>query len=131
MATQSDIIVKKADAATNITWSAVVRSAGDKIAAVWKSVTASVNRAFQPTASQVAYDNGPKTARRVISMVKFPVVRNVAGVDVVVHTVHMELTGLIPNELTAAETAEAVEQSINIFASTQFRSSYLSGYSPN
>lgn len=131
MAVQADIVVKKADNATNVTFSAIVRSAGDKIAAVWQSLTSSTSVANRWTLKQVSMDNGPKTARKVVTTYKAPIVRTINGAEVVVATIPMELSGVIPTLLTGAEIDEAVSQGLNLMASAQVKSGYTSGYAAN
>lgn len=131
MATQADIVVKKADGTTNVTFSAIVRSAGDKIAAVWQSLTSAAAVANRWTLKQVSSDNGPRTARKVTTLYRAPIVRSIGGVDTVVATVPMELSATIATTLTGAEIDEAVSQGLNLFASAQVKTGYVSGYAPN
>lgn len=131
MAAQVDIVIKKADNATNVTFSALIRSAGDKIAAVWQSLSSSSSVANRWTLKQVSHDNGPKTARKVMTFFRAPIVRTINGADVVVATVPMELTATVATVLTDAEINEAVSQGLNLFATAQVKAGYTSGYAAN
>lgn len=130
MPNMADIVIKKADNVTNVTYSAVTPSAGDRSPAVWRSNSSATLRGNRATLSLDARSNGTGTARRVHAAARFHVVRTIDGVEVIAHTVPMELTAVIPEGLTDAEVSEAVEQEINLLSSVLVRQSIAIGYAP-
>lgn len=68
----ADLTVKKADGTTDIVWSGVVSSAGDKSASRHNSKTVSTIPAFQPQMSIKSESNGDSTTRRVHVNVVYP-----------------------------------------------------------
>lgn len=131
MATIADIVIKKADAVTNITFTAVAGSAGDKLPAAWRSETAASYRSHRPVFTLATQDNGSKTARRANLKVVFPVARTVSGVEVVADKVILDMSILVPSALTDAEIGEAVSQSLNLLVATQIVAAIKAGVAPN
>lgn len=126
----ADITVKKADAATNVVYTQLTASAGDRSPAIWRSNTSATLRGNRSTLTQEAHSNGPGTARRVTTKYMAPVVRTIDGLEQVVAYVPMDLNAVIPNGLTDSEVTEAVEQGLNLFASPLIRQSVALGYAP-
>lgn len=131
MAAIADIIVKKADGTTNITYTAIAGSAGDKIPAAWRSETSATLRGNRDVVTLVTQDNGPKTARRATAKAVMPIARVVSSVETVEDRIVFDLSAIVPNNLTDSEIAEKVEQALNMFASAPFRAAFKSGFSPN
>lgn len=131
MATIADIVIKKADAVTNITFTAVAGSAGDKIPAAWRSETAASYRGNRPVFTMATQDNGSKTARRANLKVVFPLARTVGGVEAVADKVILDVSILVPNALTDVEIGEAVSQSLNLLGATQIVAAIKAGIAPN
>lgn len=131
MATIVDLIVKKADGTTNITWTAVNGAAGDKLPASWRSETAASFRGNRPTYLLSTQDNGAKTARRANGKVVFPITRTINSVEVVVDKVIVDFSAIVPNALSDAEISEAVSQAFNVIGATVTIASVKSGTTPN
>lgn len=131
MANIADLVIKKADGTTNITFTAVAGSAGDKLPAAWRSETAATYRSNRPVFTMVTQDNGQKTARRANLKVVFPVVRTVSGVETVSDKVLLDASVLVPNALTDAEISEAVSQALNLLGAAAVVSAIKAGISPN
>lgn len=68
----ADLVILKADGATNVTWSGIVASAGDKSASRHASKSVSTIPAFQPQMSIRTEANGNSAARRVHVNVVYP-----------------------------------------------------------
>lgn len=131
MATVADIIVKKADGTTNITYTAIAGSAGDKSPAVYRSETSATMRSNRDVVTLTCQDNGPKTARRTSAKAVMPVARVVNTVETVTDKVIGDISILVPNALTDAEINEKVEQLLNMFACPVFRAAFKAGLAPN
>lgn len=63
MPNMANLTVKKADGTTDVTYTALVPSAGDKSPAVWKSLSAAAISAMQPELRVRTSSNGDFTAR--------------------------------------------------------------------
>lgn len=131
MATIADIIVKKADGSTNITYTAIAGSAGDKSPAMWRSDSSATMRSNRDVITLTCQDNGPKTARRSTAKAVMPVARVVNTVELVTDKIIGDLSIVVPNALTDAEINEKVEQLLNMFACPVFRAAFKAGLAPN
>lgn len=129
MPQMANITVKKADGTTDVTYTANVPSAGDKSPASWTQNSESA-RSLRPTISALSQYNGPRDARRVSFVGKFPVVRQVAGVPTKVATIPVEATIALPLVITDNEAGEAAAQFANILRSTLMQQVFSSGYAP-
>lgn len=131
MPTMADIIIKKADNTTNVTYVAATPSAGDKSAAVWKNPTVGTVLAARPTFTFVMMDNGNKKARRARSSFIWPKARvDIASNVTVAGGASSESSHLIPQDMTPAEIDEYVAQYSNLLASALIKSCLTSGYAP-
>lgn len=74
MPQQTNLTIKKNDGTTDIVWTGVVPSAGDKAPARWESLTVGSSMAHRPYMTHSSRDNGPGTARRAEVNVVYPVV---------------------------------------------------------
>lgn len=126
----ADITVKKADGTTNVVYTAITASAGDRSPALWRNNTSATLRGNRSTLSMETHSNGPGTARRDTLKFNYPVIRTVDGQEVQVGVVPMDLSAVVANGLTDAEISEAIEQGLNCFASTLIRQSVALGYAP-
>lgn len=126
----ADISVKKADGTTNVVYTAITASAGDRSPALWRSNPSATLRGNRSTVQMETHSNGPGTARRAAVKYMAPVVRTIEGQEVVVASIPMSLDAVLPNGLTDSEITEAVEQGMNLFASTLIRQSIALGYAP-
>lgn len=129
MPQMANITVKKADGTTDVTFTANVPSAGDKSPASWTQNSESA-RSLRPTISTLSQYNGPRDARRVSFVGKFPVVREAAGVPTKVATIPVEATIALPLVITDSEASEAAAQFANILRSTLMQQVLSSGYAP-
>lgn len=125
----NNITVKKADGTTDITYVADTPSSGDRSPATW-TVKNAVARALRISLSFMSQWNGARTGRRCSVIAKYPVIREINGVNTVVATIPMELTTLIPQLVLDAEADEAVAQFGNLIKSTLISGSLSAGYAP-
>lgn len=65
MPQMADITIKKADGTTDVVYTALVPSGGDRFAAFWQGQTQGPNPSLQPLFSTASRWNGSQTARRV------------------------------------------------------------------
>jgi F420-dependent methylenetetrahydromethanopterin dehydrogenase len=131
MPAMANITVKKNDAVTDITYSAVAASGGDASPATWKSSTVSTVPAFRPTFVVKSEWNGPKTARRLLTEFRYPtVVTDGSGKQSISDTMILTCTGTVPQGMTDTDINEACSQALNLMAATLVKDSFKSGYAP-
>lgn len=132
MANMANITVKKADAVTDIVYTALTPSAGDDTPAQWRSDTAATINAGKPVASLVSKWNGAKSVRRSDFHFVYPQVttNSTTGLTSVVNRIPIHVTAQVPQDVPDTVVAEAVAQAINLFSSALVRDSVKAGYSP-
>jgi hypothetical protein len=132
MPNMADITVKKADNATNIVYSALTPSSGDKVAAQWRSETAGLAAALRPTFSMDSQWNGPRTARRVNMQGQYPftVTDTTTSITTVKARIPFNAQFTVPAEVPDTIVSEAVAQLTNMMASALAQSSIKSGFAP-
>jgi len=127
----ANLIVKNNDEATNVTFTAIQGSGGDKAPAIWRNEAAGTAVSHRPTLHLASRNNGTGTARRLEGQAVFPT--TVTGSDgrvTVADRLIISIQGVIPNGMPTAEVNEAVAQSLNLFASTLCKDSFKAGYAP-
>lgn len=130
MPQMADIIVKKDDGTTNITYTALTPSSGDKVAAQWRSNTVSTIAGHRPAFALKSERTGAGD-RRMRSTFVYPyTVTDVNGVPQLVARVSFEVSGLIPQNVPDTVIAEAVSQHANLHASTLVKDSEKAGFAP-
>lgn len=132
MPQMADITVKKADGTTNIVYSALTPSAGDSVAAQWRSETAGTAAGLRPTLSLSSKWNGPRTARVLNGHYVYPevVTDTTTSTSRVRNRIPIALTATIPAEIPQTIVDEAISQATNAFASVLFVASLKSGFAP-
>jgi len=132
MSAIADIIVKKADNTTSLTFSAIAGSGGDTSPAVWRSNSAGGTPGQQPTMSVKTQWNGPKTVRRLQVDAVFPQVYTDAntGLTQVRDRATLSATFQCPTVMTVAYLQEFAAQITNLMASQLIKDSISAGYAP-
>lgn len=129
MANIANLVVKKSDNVTNVTFNSVAGAASDGVPATWVNTSSSTIRQNRSSLSMKAKLNGTKTARRVDVQAQFPVIRLVNSVETLMGRIPVDFSIPIPEWATDAEIAEAVDQSINLLAEATVRAQIKSGTS--
>lgn len=127
----ADLVVKKNDGATNVTYTAVVPSAGDRSAALWRNQSVGTAPGHRPALTVSSRPNGTGSARRVDVEFSYPSL--VVGTDGKTNIAdRFVMTGsmVVPNGMADADIAEAVSQNVNLLATTLFKDSVKAGYAP-
>lgn len=132
MPAMANITVKKNDGTTDIVYTVLSPSGGDKVPAIWRSETAGSQASVKPTLKLMTSDNGPSTARVAAAEFVYPyaVTNSTTGVTSVIHRVPFKLSATLPKEVPDATINEAVSQALNCFASVLFKDSLKSGQAP-
>nr|UUW21308.1 MAG: hypothetical protein [Sanya fiers-like virus 19] len=127
----ANIVVKKNDGTTDVTYTGVVPSAGDKSPAIWRNNGVGAAAAFRPELTLTSAPNGTKTARRVAYRYVYP--STAVGSDGKTNVVDrfiLEGTALVPMGMADVDVNEGVAQSCNLLASSLIKSSIQSGFAP-
>lgn len=124
----ANITVKKADGTTDIVYSAISASAGDKSPAMWRANVGSAP-AFNPELRVSSEFNGPRTARRVKASYAYPyTVTGSDGKVTVSDRMVGDFTFVIPQSVPSNITDEAAVQLANLIASTLVKEMLKTGY---
>jgi len=128
MPNQQNITVKKNDGTTDVIYTGVVPSAGDKSPAKWRSPIGSAP-AFKPELSVVTSPNGNGQVRRLIAEFSYPVTAIAAdGKISVVDKPKMRLDIPVPQGMDQSVIDEYVSQGLNLFGSAHFREQAKAAY---
>lgn len=131
MPTMANITVKKADGTTDVLYTAMTGSAGDKSPAVWRNKTVGTTPAQQPELLLSSESSGNGTARRIRIKGKWPMVKTDAGGNIVVAGgADLEATLTLPRNQVPADQSEFIYQFTNLLSSALVRSSMTDGYAP-
>jgi len=129
MPSQSDITVKKNDGSTDITYTKVQASGGDKSPAIWRSNSVGSANAFRPELRIISVANGGNSARRVDLQFTYPVTAEGAdGKTYVTDRFNFAGSGIVPQAMTDTDVAEAVSQAMNLAASSHVKDQFKAGY---
>lgn len=127
----ADIVVKKNDGTTDVTYTAVVPSAGDKSAAMWRNQTVGSAAGHQPDYRMTSRFNGTNTARRVEVTAQYPsLVTGSDGKVSVSDRVIVQISAVIPLGMASVDVNEAVSQLLNVTATTLVKDSFKTGFAP-
>ncbi len=132
MTSAANLTVKKNDGTTDIVYTLLAASGGDKSPAVWRSTTAPGTGGQQPQLQVQSRNNGDNTGRRVDITYVYPSVYTDAASSLskvrskVVATVSM----LIPLDITAADALEAGAQLAHLLNNAVVLPTLQNGYAP-
>lgn len=130
MPAMANITVKKNDGTTDIIYSALTPSAGDKVKAVWSALTAAATAAFRPFFRMDSQFNGDATTRKVRTNYVYPVTATENTVLVYKGKIIAETNWSIPQNVPDADINEAVSQYANLLVSALVKDSVKQGYAP-
>jgi hypothetical protein len=132
MTTAADITVKKNDGTTDIVWSLVSASGGDRSPALWKSQTATGTLGQKPSFSIVARSNQAGNVRRVDVSASYPSVytNSNTGQTEVRSTMTLTASFAVPQNVVAADINEFASQVAHLINSSMSVGSVQSGFAP-
>lgn len=131
MPQMANITVKKNDGTTDVLYTAVVPSAGDKTPAIWRNLTVGTAASHRPDLRIQSRDNGTNSARRVEGVFTYPTL--VTGSDGKVNVADklvLNISAVVPKGMPDVDVNEAVSQSANLIASALLKDTMKSGYAP-
>jgi len=125
------ITVKKNDGVTNIVYSSVVASGGDKSPAVWRSNTVGTAAGQRPELRVSSRPNGDGTARRVEGSFSYPsLVTGSDGRINVANRFNLQFSAIVPLGMLDVDINEAGAQSMNLLADALIKAVMQSGFAP-
>lgn len=131
MPNMANVTIKKNDGATDVVYTAVVPSAGDKTPAIWKNQTIGTANAHRPELKLLSRENGTASARRVEGTFTYPtLVTGSDGKTNVADKVILNVSGVMPKGMPDVDVNEAVSQGFNLFAAALLKESFKTGYAP-
>lgn len=125
----ADISVKANDGTTNVVYTGVLASSGDKTPALWRNNAIAAANIFRPTYTVQSHSNGPKTARRVEGVYQYPT--TTVGSDGKVNLSNrgiISFSALVPQGMLDSEVNEFVSQGLNLFNATLTKDQVKSGF---
>lgn len=131
MPNMADIVVKKYDGTTDVTFAKLTPSAGDKSPAVWRQPVVSGIPNAAPVCTITSKSSVNKQVRIVEGEVLYPitVTNSTTGVTTVVDRDKFTFSFQLKTNYAQAWHDEAAAQSVNVLASTLVREILKSGYS--
>lgn len=129
MPNMAAITVKKNDGTTDVVYTNVAASSGDKTPAVWRNNTVGTAAAHRPELTVSSQSNGPRTARRLLIKGVYPTL--VTGTDGKVSVADrfiFEATAVVPQGMPDTDVNEGVSQMCNLMASALMKDQIKSGY---
>lgn len=125
----ANITVKKADGTTDIVWTGIVPSSGDKSPAVWKSLTVGATPGVRPEFRAISESNAAGTTRRLKTSISWPSsVVDANGRPVVLDKCSGSSLFTIAQSMNDTEIAEFCNQYANLLASALHKEMCKSGY---
>lgn len=131
MPQMADIIIKKADGTTDLTYTALTPSAGDKTSAVWAPSTVGASRGFRPELRVTSRPNAARTVRYVNGIIAWPVVQTIGGTPTVTDRNSFSFQAQTAERSPDVDINEMIEQAVNLLRSLLIRQALKSGYAPN
>lgn len=130
MSAIANITVKKSDGTTDVTYSAIAGAPGEGQPAIWQNTASALIRGNRSALAMQSKMNGTKTARRVDVNGNYVVNRIIDGQEVRIGNIPGVFSMPIPEWASDAEIAEAVDQFLNLLASSHIRTHVKAGASP-
>lgn len=132
MPTMANVTVKKNDGTTDILYTVVAASGGDKSPAVWRSNTVGTAAGQRPEMRVSSRPNGDGTARRIEGSYSYPsLVTGSDGKINVASRYNVQFSAVVPAAMLDADVNEAAAQSLNFLANALMKSVFQSGFAPS
>lgn len=131
MANATNLTIKKADGTTDVTYTVMIASGGDKSPTVWQELSASALPVARPSLQCESAWNGAKTARRVNMRFEYPYqVTDSAGNTTIINRELGTVTWIQPQDIPDSVAAEAAAEFANLMATSLIKSVMATGYAP-
>lgn len=131
MPTMANIVVKKNDGTTDITYTAVTPSSGDKTPAAWKSQSVGTAPAHQPEFRLASREAGAGKKRALRSTFVYPQIatNTTTSVTSVIDRAMAATDWNIPKDMSQTDINEFVSQYANMLVATLVKDCVKAGYS--
>lgn len=132
MPSMANITIKKDDGSTDVTYTAVVASGGDKSPAIWRNNSASGTPGQRPELRVSSRNNGDNTARRVEIQFTYPSVYTDTATSTTKVGARANFSGsfVMPGTMPDADAAEFGAQIGNLIAASLIEDSITVGFAP-
>jgi hypothetical protein len=132
MPSMADMVVKKADNTTDVTFVALNPSSGDTVPAYWRQEAMGASAGLRATCQVRSQWNGNRSARRVEGTFQYPwtVTDTTTSVTSVAARVPISFVATIPVEIPDTVINEACAQFGNILDHTLMQSVLRAGFAP-
>lgn len=132
MPTMANITVKKADGTTDVTFTAVTASGGDKQPAIWRNESFGGTVGQRPELRVRSSANGANSARKVEGSFTYPLLYTDSNTSLtkVATRANLQWSASVPQDMTDASLSEFAAQYGNLVAAALIKSVHASGYSP-
>lgn len=132
MPSMANITVKKADGTTDVTYSSVTASGGDKSPAVWRNESFGGTIGQRPEFRVRSSPNGTQTIRKVEGSFTMPELYTdtTTSLTKVATRANVQYQAAVPTDMTDAQLAEFAAQFGNLMAATLIKAVHSSGYAP-
>ena len=131
MPTLANIVIKKYDGTTNVTYTAVQGSSGDKTEATFVNNSVGTTPMEYPRLSVWSQSNGPKTARRLSGSFLWPTMKQDAGGNkIATGGASGTFSLLVPQNQPLTDIQEQAAQFGNLVAAALIRAAMIEGYAP-
>lgn len=121
MPQMANITVKKADGTTDVVYTALSPSSGDKTSAVWSPTLVGTSNSHRAELRVSSQPNAANTVRFVDGIIRWPVVQTLGGVVTVTDRNSISIKASVAQNTPDSDVAELVEQTTNLFRSVLFR----------
>lgn len=130
MTTATDLVAKKNDGTTNVTYSLVVASGGDRNPAIFRDNALSAIPKNRSKFTIEARSNAAGTARRVTTEFSYPYIVSVSGGETVSDVIPVTVSAAIPGGVPDSVVAEAIAQWSSLHGLPLVKDSFKSGFAP-
>lgn len=130
MSAQSNVTVKKTDGTTDVTFTGMQGATADE-PAIWQNTASSSFYGNRDALKFRSRENGTKTQRWIEIDASFVVRRTENALEVNKGVIAPRFAIPLPNWATDAEVNEAVDQFINLLASSHIRTHIKGRFAPN
>lgn len=132
MPTMANITIKKDDGSTDVTFTAIVASGGDKSPALWRNNSATGTPGQRPELRISSRSNGDNTARYVDGQFTYPSVftDTATSTTKIGARANCSFTAVIPGSMPDGDAAEFGAQLGNLLAAALIEEVLTVGYAP-
>lgn len=133
MPQMANITVKKLDGTTDIVYTSLAPSAGDKTPAQWRVESIGTVAGNRPVFSVSSQYSANRSARIISGKLTYPetMTDSTTGVVSVRNVAQFSFTGIVPLNASDTIVAETMAQVANLLKSALIQSTLTSGFAPN